>query len=97
MKKFKLNPRLTVSLAAGGLATAGAALAAPHWAAPGSTIVKCAGIAKKGMNDCGANGHDCSGKAKVDNDPNEWIYVPRGVCERITGGRIYKTKVVPKK
>lgn len=79
-----------------GTLVAGAALAAPKWAAPGSTLVKCAGIAKKGMNDCGANGHDCGGKAKVDQDPNEWVYVPEGVCEKIAGGRVVGKKVLPK-
>ena len=49
---------------------------------------KCAGIVKAGMNDCGANGHDCAGKAAADSDPNEWIYVPEGTCEKIVDGRV---------
>lgn len=49
---------------------------------------KCAGIVKAGMNDCGANGHSCSGMAETDNDPNEWIYVPEGTCEKIVGATI---------
>ncbi|NEQ68868.1 MAG: DUF2282 domain-containing protein [Symploca sp. SIO2D2] len=49
---------------------------------------KCAGIVKIGMNDCGANGHDCAGKAKDDSDPNEWIYVPEGTCQKIVNGRV---------
>ncbi len=53
---------------------------------------KCKGIARKGMNDCGANGHACSGFAAVDNDPNEWIYVPAGMCEQIKGGSVKSTK-----
>ena len=68
--------------------------AAPSWAKKGDTIVKCKGIAKKGKNDCGANGHGCSGKATEDNDPNEWIYVPEGVCEKITGGVVLKKKKI---
>ena len=48
---------------------------------------KCAGIARKGLNDCGANGHACGGYATVDGDPNEWIYVPTGMCGKIKGGR----------
>ena len=44
---------------------------------------KCAGIAKKGANDCGANGHSCAGQAAVDYDPNEWVYVPTGTCAKI--------------
>ena len=85
----------------GVLGFAGAALvaatvsaAAPKWAAKGSTIEKCAGIAAKGKNDCGAKDHSCAGNAKRDNDPNEWVYVPKGVCDKIADGRVWKTKKV---
>lgn len=49
---------------------------------PAQAIVeeKCYGIAKKALNDCGANGHACATQALVDNDPEEWIYVPKGTC-----------------
>ena len=55
---------------------------------------KCAGIAKAGMNDCGAlNGsHSCAGQAKADNLDVEWVYVPQGTCEKITGGHVAKIK-----
>lgn len=66
----------------------------PKWAQKGDTVVKCKGIAKKGGNDCGANGHDCGGMAKKDNDPNEWVYVPEGLCEKITGGVVVSTKKI---
>ena len=65
---------------------------------------RCAGIVKAGMNDCSAHEHACSGKAnmndcsahehacsgkaKVDNDPEEWINLPAGTCEKIPGGRV---------
>jgi len=78
------------ALVGAGLVVGGAALGAPKWAKKGSTVVKCKGIAKKGQNDCGANGHACAGKAAKDNDPNEWIYVPEGVCQKITGGVVLK-------
>lgn len=60
---------------------------------------KCAGIAKAGKNDCGAlNGkHKCSGQADKDSDPNEWVYVPKGTCTRIVGGRVAKIKPAKKK
>ena len=67
---------------------------APKWANKGSTIEKCAGVAAKGKNDCGANDHSCAGHAKKDNDPNEWVYVPAGVCEKIANGRVLKTKKI---
>lgn len=55
---------------------------------------KCAGIAKQGKNDCGAldGAHGCSGQAPADNLDTEWVYVPKGTCEKITGGRVAKIK-----
>ena len=46
---------------------------------------KCFGVAKAGQNDCAANGHACAGQSKVDNDPTEWKYVPKGDCEKMGG------------
>ncbi|WP_341503427.1 DUF2282 domain-containing protein [Gallaecimonas sp. GXIMD4217] len=55
---------------------------------------KCAGIAKAGKNDCGAldGKHGCAGQATLDNDDNEWVYVPKGTCTKITGGRVAAVK-----
>jgi uncharacterized membrane protein len=55
---------------------------------------KCAGIAKAGMNDCGAldGSHGCAGQAKADNLSQEWVYVPQGTCEKITGGKVAALK-----
>lgn len=49
---------------------------------------KCTGIVKAGMNDCAANGHSCAGKASKNSDPNEWVYVPEGSCQKIVGASI---------
>ncbi len=48
---------------------------------------KCYGVAKAGKNDCAsANGsHSCAGQSKKDNDPNAWIYVTKGTCEKMGG------------
>ena len=56
-------------LALSGQAANALPSAPTHWK-------KCAGVAKKGMNDCGAlNGsHSCASQANADNDPNEWVY-----------------------
>lgn len=55
---------------------------------------KCAGIAKQGMNDCGAldGKHSCASQAKIDNADNEWVYVPKGTCTKITGGFVAAIK-----
>lgn len=51
---------------------------------------KCYGVVKAGKNDCAskANKHGCSGQAKVDGDPNEWIKLPSGLCDKLVGGAI---------
>ena len=51
---------------------------------------KCMGIVKAGMNDCGTSKHACMGQAKKDRDPEEWVYVPKGTCEKIAGGKVKK-------
>ena len=73
MKKVLLAS--AVSLAVAGVSSA--ALAAD------GKMEKCFGVVKAGQNDCGANGHSCAGKAKVDGDPKEWLYVPQGLCAKL--------------
>jgi uncharacterized membrane protein len=51
-------------------------------------LEKCYGVAKKGMNDCGAYDHSCQGEAETNGDPNEWILLPKGTCEKIVGGSL---------
>ncbi|NVJ97542.1 MAG: DUF2282 domain-containing protein [Alphaproteobacteria bacterium] len=46
---------------------------------------KCYGIVAKGMNDCATSMHSCAGQSKADNHPEEWVYVPAGLCDRIAG------------
>ncbi len=66
---------------------------------PGEIIVKCAGIAKKGKNHCGANGHACNGLSAKDPkikdfDKNEWIYVRKEVCDSTPGKIVGKKRVI---
>jgi uncharacterized membrane protein len=49
---------------------------------------KCAGVVKAGKNDCGTSYSSCAGTAKKDGEAETWIYVPKGTCERIAGGKI---------
>jgi uncharacterized membrane protein len=57
-------------------------------AADKKDVEKCQGIVKAGMNDCGTSSHACAGQSKVDGDPEEWIIVPKGTCEKIVGGKV---------
>jgi uncharacterized membrane protein len=76
-----LKAALAGVLALGVLSAGGEALAQ-------KANEKCAGIVKAGKNDCGTSYSSCAGTSKKDNDQEAWIYVPKGTCERITGGRI---------
>ncbi|MGV6859861.1 MAG: BufA1 family periplasmic bufferin-type metallophore [bacterium] len=73
-------------LALGLAATSGSAVAGK----PG--FEKCQGIAKASMNDCGTSKHACAGKASKDGDPEEWVYVPEGTCNKIVGGKVKTAK-----
>jgi len=55
------------------------------WMKKGVKAEKCYGVCKAGKNDCSTKNHGCAGAAKTDKDPNEWIYVPIGVSEKIGG------------
>ena len=74
-----------------GLAMAGgtAGAAKPKWQ---EGYEKCAGIVKAGMNGCGNSKHGCAGMAKTDGAADEWVYLPKGTCKKIVGGRIFKKK-----
>jgi len=49
--------------------------------------VRCYGAAKAGQNACNNNPaqHTCASRAKTNNDPNDFIYVPKGSCLKIGG------------
>lgn len=50
---------------------------------------KCFGVVKAKKNDCGVKDkHACAGVATVDSDPNEWIFVPKGTCEKLVNGKL---------
>ena len=58
----------------------------------GKKMEKCAGIVKAGKNDCGTATSSCAGTAKADGEPNTWVYLPKGTCEKIVGGTVVASK-----
>ena len=83
----KANSFLVASAAAvilGGVAASTDAVAAK------ADKEKCYGIVAKGKNDCGTSTHSCAAQAEIDNHPEEWIYIPKGLCNRIAGGSTEK-------
>lgn len=77
-----IRSAITGLIALGVTAGAGQALAAK------GDNEKCAGVVKAGKNDCGTSKGSCAGTVKTDNDAEAWIFVPKGTCEKIAGGRI---------
>jgi uncharacterized membrane protein len=74
-----------IHTAVAGILALGMAQTAAAQDAKGGEREKCYGIAKAGQNDCGTAAHTCAGKAKKDNAPEEWKYVPKGTCEKLGG------------
>ncbi|KEQ18354.1 MULTISPECIES: DUF2282 domain-containing protein [Endozoicomonas] len=84
---MKNSTKLLVASALGSvlaMSTAGTAHAAK------SGMEKCYGVAKAGKNDCGTDKHSCAAQAKTDGDKTEWIYVPKGTCDKLVGGSLKK-------
>ena len=89
------NHTSMVNLAISGvLALVGAALTSTAVAAPDGTE-QCAGIVKAGKNDCATSTNDCHGHVTSEGNAEAWIYVPKGTCERIVGGRVVHVKEPP--
>lgn len=88
VSKTTLNTLLAGAVA---LTMAGAATqASAHEDAATAEMEKCYGVAKAGMNDCGnaAKTHTCAGHAATDADGGEWLNLPKGVCDKLTGGSL---------
>lgn len=47
---------------------------------------KCYGINAALKNDCKSPGHSCAGQDSTARDPNAFVAVPAGLCEKIDGG-----------
>jgi uncharacterized membrane protein len=70
------------------LALAAFALSQSAVAADKPEMEKCAGVAKAGKNDCGTSKHACAGMSKADRGEDEWVYVPKGSCDKLAGGKV---------
>jgi uncharacterized membrane protein len=66
--------------------------ATAHEAPTPTGMEKCYGVAKARKNQCGSSTHACATLAKQDNDPNSWIFLPQGTCERIVNGKTTEKK-----
>jgi len=48
---------------------------------------RCYGIVFAGKNDCGTAKHACASQSIKDAATEEFIMVPKGLCQRIVGGK----------
>jgi uncharacterized membrane protein len=71
-------------IAVGALATGASAFAdAP-------AMEQCAGVVKAGANDCATSTNACHSHVTTDRNPEAWVYVPKGTCERIAGAHVVR-------
>lgn len=63
------------------ITTAGYAAQAPE-------MEKCYGIAKAHMNDCQTSHNSCAGSSAQNNQPDAFLFVPQGLCNKIVSGSL---------
>ncbi len=80
-----LQSALATVFALGAVAASAGPAEAPSYAAE-----KCFGVVKAGKNDCQTNLHACAGQANMDDQGDSWLFVPKGTCEKLTGGSLTK-------
>jgi uncharacterized membrane protein len=78
-----LRTAMASLLAIGAATVATSALADHHQE-------QCAGVIKAGKNDCATSTNACHSHVKTDSNPEAWIYLPKGTCEKIVGARVVK-------
>jgi len=49
---------------------------------------KCYGVARMGMNDCKTATASCAGSSTKDNQKDAFLFMPKGLCEKIVGGSL---------
>jgi uncharacterized membrane protein len=79
-----------LSAAMGSLLMLGLASGNAYAADKKVEMEKCFGIAKAGMNDCSSNksAHSCAGQSTKNNDPMDFVAVPKCTCNKIAGGML---------
>ena len=52
-----------------------------------NNLEMCYGVAARGKNDCAEGQHSCVGQATRDREPDSFVLVPKGDCQKIAGGK----------
>lgn len=72
----------------GVAALAGISMSLQASAAMPAGWAKCYGIARAHMNSCKSADHACRGMATKNGDPQSFLVVPAGLCEKIVHGSL---------
>lgn len=80
-----METKKLINLTIAAVVAVGIGMAANEAQAAPKKMQQCYGIAKAGKNDCGSKTHSCAGQARTTDDPNEWVLVPKGSCEKMGG------------
>ena len=86
MKKRQIQNTAVIAAALG--ATVLAVYTETNWfLAEHEERERCYSVVYAGKNDCGTAKHACASQSIKDADPEEFIMVPKGLCDRIVGGK----------
>ncbi|HEC14009.1 MAG TPA: DUF2282 domain-containing protein [Acidiferrobacteraceae bacterium] len=88
------NRNKLVSTAISSLLALSATAVATEAYSAGPPLEKCFGVVKAGKNDCGVKslGTACQGTSSKDAQPDAYIDVIKGNCEKIVGGSLTAKK-----
>lgn len=84
----KMDKLLSSAMAAFVAMTATSATLAATTDAAQQETEKCYGIVKTGMNDCATAKASCAGSATKDKQGDAFIFMPKGMCDKIVGGSL---------
>ena len=85
---MQIRNQTLVATAIATLLSAAAGIA--QAADPNAGKEQCAGVIRAGQNDCATSTNACHSHVTVDGDPQAWIYLPTGTCQKIIGARVVK-------
>ena len=94
MIKKEKKDQLIQSAAAAFLALAVNTTMAASNSTETASTEKCYGIVKAEMNDCATATASCAGSATKDSQPDAFVFMPTGLCEKLVGGTL-KPKAKP--
>jgi len=75
------------------LSTSGALLVSTSVLAHEEEQEKCYGVVKAGMNDCATATASCAGSSTKDGQSDAFVFVTKGLCDKLVGGSKTVTKV----